>query len=63
MELGSKYKRIGKMWVGTRLFVFVTDPDYIESIMKQCLARDDLYELATPAFGHGLLTAPRMYLF
>jgi hypothetical protein len=60
MEIARKYGPIGKLWLGSHLFIVVTEPEDVEYVMKQCLSKGYIYEFLKPPFGHGILTAPRM---
>ncbi|KAJ3620581.1 hypothetical protein MTP99_004516 [Tenebrio molitor] len=58
MEVAEKYGPIGKIWLGSYLFITVSDSDVVEYVMKQCLAKGSLYKFLEPTFGNGILTAP-----
>lgn len=54
----SRYGGIMRVWIGTKLAFFTTDPKIVEVILRSStkyLAKSDLYGFLTPWLGDGLL--------
>lgn len=47
-----------RFWLGTKLFIFVTQPDDMQVILNapECLSRDDVYDYIKCFTGDGLVT-------
>ncbi|XP_063230569.1 cytochrome P450 4C1-like [Bacillus rossius redtenbacheri] len=59
MDLAKKYGSLYRLWVGTNLFVILSDPDLIEVILSSNVQLDKgtNYKFTFPWIGDGLLTS------
>lgn len=63
MEHHSKmYGKMSKVWIGPRLFVFVSDPVLVEQILNSpvCLNKGQSYKYIKNIIGYGLITMEGM---
>ncbi len=56
-QISNSYERLGKAWIGSKLFVFIDHPDDLRTILnsKDCL--DKPYAYGFIKAGDGLLTS------
>lgn len=54
----SDYGSIAKLWMGTSLFVYIDEPDAIETILNSqlCLDKGESYKFIEAIGGSGLIT-------
>ncbi|KAK0084156.1 hypothetical protein PV326_006394 [Microctonus aethiopoides] len=60
MELLSVYPSIIRVWLGNQLFIGVTDPELVKTVLlsPKTIEKGDVYRCIRPWLGKGLLLAP-----
>lgn len=58
-SFGKTYGNLSKLWLGNRLFVYVDDPWFAESILNSpiCINKGDSYKYIYEFTGDGLVTS------
>lgn len=58
-DLGQQYKAPFISWMGTKCFLYVNDPETIETIFNSacCTNKGDFYRFMANAIGDGLFTS------
>ncbi|XP_047367670.1 cytochrome P450 4C1-like [Vespa velutina] len=60
LNIGYDYQLLWRLWIGTKLFLVIENPEFIKTVLKSPNITDksEEYEKLKPVLGNGLLTAP-----
>ncbi|CAH2092955.1 unnamed protein product [Euphydryas editha] len=57
-SLSMKHKGAVKFWLGSRLYIAISNPEDAQVILENCLDKDTVYRFLRPWLGRGLFIAP-----
>ncbi|XP_047367681.1 cytochrome P450 4C1-like [Vespa velutina] len=60
LNLGKNYQLLWRVWIGTKLFLVIENPEYIKTVLNSPNITDksEEYEKLKPIIGNGLFIAP-----
>ncbi|XP_047368010.1 cytochrome P450 4C1-like [Vespa velutina] len=60
LNIGKNYQLLWRVWIGSKLFLVIENPEYIKTVLNSSNITDksEEYEKLKPVVGNGLLTAP-----
>ncbi|XP_035742764.1 cytochrome P450 4C1-like [Vespa mandarinia] len=60
LNLGKNYQLLWRVWIGTKLFLVIENPEYIKTVLNSpnIIDKSEEYEKLKPIVGNGLFTAP-----
>ncbi|XP_035742763.1 cytochrome P450 4C1-like [Vespa mandarinia] len=60
LNLGKNYQLLWRVWIGTKLFLVIENPEYIKTVLNSpnIIDKSEEYEKLKPFVGNGLFTAP-----
>lgn len=61
-KLFNTYPKICKFWLGPKLFFAVSDADFMEKLLPNCLKKAILYRHTEILMGHGLFSMPGKFI-
>lgn len=63
LEFAQRYLHVVRVWLGPRLYIFLTDPDDAEVILNSQvhINKSDDYRFFAPWLGEGLLISSGMF--